>query len=95
MKVLGLEIAVLDATRAPQKQVTARVYLEAVRLYQADLHPFTSRFIRCRYNPTCSHYSTEAVQRFGIVKGLRLTVKRIASCNKSVSIGTYDPVPAS
>jgi putative membrane protein insertion efficiency factor len=88
-------LAALDATRAPQKQVTARLYLGAVRFYQNEIHPFTSHFIRCRYQPTCSHYSVEAVQRFGIARGLWLTAKRVASCNKSVPMGTYDPVPAS
>jgi putative membrane protein insertion efficiency factor len=82
-----------NATRAPQKQVTARVYLSAVRVYQNHIHPVTMHFIRCRYSPTCSHYSVEAVKRFGIYKGLGLTVKRLLSCNGSVPMGTYDPVP--
>jgi len=88
-------LAALDACRAPQKQVTARLYLGAVGVYQRDVHPFTSRFIRCRYSPTCSHYSAEAVERFGIARGLWLSLKRVASCNKSVPMGTYDPLPAS
>jgi len=87
-------LVALDATRAPQRQVTARLYLAAVRFYQRDLQPLTASFIRCRYNPTCSRYSIQAVQRFGIAKGLGLTIKRIASCNGSVPMGTNDPVPA-
>ena len=87
-------LAAVDAGRAPKEQVTARLYLAAVGVYQRDVHPFTSRFIRCRYNPTCSHYSTEAVERFGIARGLWLSLKRVASCNRSVPMGTYDPVPA-
>ena len=92
---LLLSLAALDAMRAPQHQVTARLYLRAVRFYQRDLHPITARYIHCRYNPTCSRYSIQAVQRFGIAKGLRLTAKRIASCNSSVPLGTPDAVPAS
>ena len=92
--VLLVALIALDATRAPQKQVTARLYLGAVRFYQRDLQPLTASFIRCRYNPTCSRYSIQAVQRFGIAKGLGLTIKRIASCNGSVPMGTNDPVPA-
>jgi putative membrane protein insertion efficiency factor len=82
-----------DAMRAPERQLTARIYLRAVGVYQRDIHPVTSRWIRCRYSPTCSHYSVEAVQRFGIYKGIGLTIKRLASCNGSVPSGTYDPVP--
>jgi putative membrane protein insertion efficiency factor len=93
--VLLLALAAVDACRAPQKQVTARMYLAAVGVYQRDVHPLTSRFIRCRYSPTCSHYSVEAVERFGIARGLWLSLKRVASCNKSVPMGTYDPLPAS
>ena len=91
---LLLSLAALDACRVPEKQVTARIYLAAMGFYQRDVHPLTSRFIRCRYNPTCSHYSVEAVERFGIARGLWLTVKRLASCNRSVPMGTYDPLPA-
>jgi putative membrane protein insertion efficiency factor len=87
-------LAALDATRPPQRQLTARLYVDAVALYQRDLHPLTSHFIRCRYNPTCSHYSVQAVQRFGIARGMLLTIRRLASCNKSVPMGTYDPLPA-
>ena len=86
-------LVVLDAMRAPQKQITARLYLGAVRFYQRDLQPLTTSFIRCRYNPTCSRYSIQAVQRFGIAKGLGLTIKRVASCNGSVPMGTNDPIP--
>ena len=92
--VLLVALIALDATRAPQKQVTARLYLGAVQFYQRDLQPLTASFIRCRYKPTCSRYSIQAVQRFGIAKGLGLTIKRIASCNGSVPMGTNDPVPA-
>jgi hypothetical protein len=88
-------LATLDACRPPQKQITARIYLAAVGFYQRDIHPWTMHYIRCRYSPTCSHYSVEAVKRFGIARGLWLTATRVASCNHSVPMGTYDPLPAS
>jgi putative membrane protein insertion efficiency factor len=87
-------LVALDMTRVPDRQITARFYLGAVRFYQHDIHPVSGRFIRCRYKPTCSRYSIEAVQRFGIAKGLRLTIMRVLSCNRSVPMGTIDPVPA-
>lgn len=46
----------------------------------------------CRYTPTCSHYSVEALQTHGLFKGGWLAAKRIASCNPWGGFG-YDPVP--
>ena len=46
----------------------------------------------CRYNPTCSHYSIEALQKHGLFKGGWLAIKRISSCNPWGGSG-YDPVP--
>jgi len=46
----------------------------------------------CRYTPTCSEYSQEAVMRFGVIKGGWLAIKRILSCHPWGNSG-YDPVP--
>ncbi len=46
----------------------------------------------CRYSPTCSNYMIEAVNRFGVGKGLYLGLKRIISCHP-FSKGGFDPVP--
>lgn len=86
--------AAVDAARPPGQQISARAYLVCVAGYRAALHPVTSHFIRCRYRPTCSNYSALAVQRFGIARGLRLTLSRLLSCRQSVAPGTLDPVPS-
>jgi putative membrane protein insertion efficiency factor len=85
--------AAVDVGRPPSEQITARCYQTALEGYHALVHPVTGRFIRCRYRPTCSHYSGEAVARFGIVRGLKLTFIRLLSCRASVPPGTPDPVP--
>jgi putative membrane protein insertion efficiency factor len=46
----------------------------------------------CKYDPTCSQYAVEAIERFGSIKGLGLTIWRILRCNP-FSHGGYDPVP--
>ncbi|WP_278078290.1 membrane protein insertion efficiency factor YidD [Syntrophomonas wolfei] len=46
----------------------------------------------CRFYPSCSNYSIEALRKYGIVKGGWLTVKRLARCHP-YNPGGYDPVP--
>ena len=82
-----------DSGRPPGDQVTARAYTAGVKAYQAVLGPLMRPFVRCRFRPTCSEYSIEAVTRFGIRRGLLLTVKRVVSCRPPVPRGTLDPVP--
>ena len=85
--------ALADSARAPEAQITGRVWVGCVRLYQHYGRPVTRLVIRCRYQPTCSEYSLQAVQRFGTRHGLWLTVRRLVSCNGRVPQGTQDPVP--
>ncbi|MEK7534890.1 MAG: membrane protein insertion efficiency factor YidD [Patescibacteria group bacterium] len=47
----------------------------------------------CRFAPTCSEYTKQAVKRFGVVKGLALGAKRVGRCHP-LTAGGYDPVPA-
>ena len=86
-------LVVLDSTRTPTKQVTADLYVQAVHVYQHLGRPLLAGRVECRYTPTCSDYSIQAVQTHGIRRGLTLTLSRINSCTASVPKGTYDPVP--
>ena len=61
-----------------------------VKIYQKLLSPFLPN--SCRFYPTCSHYSVEALQKYGAVKGGWLSVKRISRCHP-FHPGGYDPVP--
>ncbi|MEL6357071.1 MAG: membrane protein insertion efficiency factor YidD, partial [Bacteroidota bacterium] len=47
---------------------------------------------RCRYQPTCSHYAIEAIEKWGIFKGTWLAIKRVTRCHPWGGSG-YDPVP--
>ena len=84
---------VLDTFRAPGDQLTGKGYVGLVRGYQAVGRPVVRQHVRCRYCPTCSEYSAEAVQIHGIRRGLLLTYRRIDSCRPEVPLGTEDPVP--
>jgi putative membrane protein insertion efficiency factor len=88
-----LLLAAADSFRAPSNQVTAKLWVRFVRLYQSVGRPLIRDHVQCRYHPTCSEYSVEAVETHGIRRGLVLTVTRIASCTPAVEPGTHDPVP--
>jgi len=47
----------------------------------------------CRYTPSCSEYSKQALQKYGAFKGSWLSIKRIVSCNPFNRHSGYDPVP--
>ena len=61
-----------------------------IRFYQIAISPLLGP--RCRYIPTCSQYSLEAVHMHGAVRGVWLSAKRICRCHPGGGSG-YDPVP--
>jgi putative membrane protein insertion efficiency factor len=67
-----------------------RFFIGCIRLYQKFISPLTPP--TCRFYPTCSHYGIEAIQRFGVLKGGWLTIKRISKCHP-FHRGGIDPVP--
>jgi len=64
--------------------------LELIRLYQLTLSQVM--LPSCRFAPSCSHYTYEAISKFGFHKGVWLGVKRLARCHP-FHPGGYDPVP--
>ena len=67
-----------------------KLALTSIVLYQRTVSPFLP--MSCRYMPTCSHYSHEAISRHGTLKGGWLTLRRLARCHPLGGKG-YDPVP--
>ena len=65
--------------------------LALIRLYQLTLSPWLG--LQCRYDPTCSKYAAEALERHGVRRGVWLAAKRLGRCHPWGRSG-YDPVPA-
>jgi len=65
-------------------------FLWFIRAYQFVLSPLLPS--SCRFYPTCSHYSYEAIEKYGVLKGGWLSIKRLARC-QPLCKGGYDPVP--
>lgn len=63
--------------------------LLCIRGYQKYLSPLLGK--NCRFYPTCSQYTYEAIERYGIFKGLFLGIKRISKCHP-FHPGGYDPL---
>jgi putative membrane protein insertion efficiency factor len=74
------------------RRIAVRGLLAAIRLYQLTLSPWLGR--ACRYEPTCSVYTAEAIRTHGPAKGVYLGARRIARCHPWGGSG-YDPVPPS
>ena len=77
----------LAASRLPQKMLVA-----LVKAYRLLLSPWLGS--SCRFEPTCSAYSLQALQQHGAAKGSHLTLARLVRCHPWCS-GGYDPVPSS
>jgi putative membrane protein insertion efficiency factor len=87
-----LLLLILDWTRAPADQWSARCLLGGIHLYQATLSPrMPGLGVTCRFRPTCSHYGEGAIRKYGALKGSFLTLGRIARCGPWTPLGTYDP----
>jgi len=66
------------------------IFVLFIRFYQKFISPF--KRTHCIYTPTCSQYAIIALKKYGPIKGLFLSIKRILRCNP-LSKGGYDPVP--
>ena len=68
----------------------SKILVVVIRIYQLSISPILGQ--NCRYTPTCSQYSIEAINKYGPLKGGWLSLKRILSCHPWGGHG-HDPVP--
>lgn len=66
-----------------------KVFIFIVKLYRKYISPIKPAC--CRFYPTCSQYALEAFEKYGAIKGLRLTIIRILKCHP-FHPGGYDPL---
>lgn len=73
------------------KRIISFPFIVMIRFYQYVLSPYLGAN-KCRFTPSCSHYTLEAIQKYGPIKGIYLGVKRLSKCRPDGGHG-YDPVP--
>ena len=68
------------------------ILIKLIQVYQKNVSPFLSNIgIHCKYYPTCSEYTRQAIEEYGAIKGSVLGIIRIIKCNP-FSKGGYDPL---
>ena len=85
-----------DPTRTADKPpaesipLLRRPFVLAIRAYQRFLSPLLPP--SCRFHPTCSEYTRQAIVRHGVIKGMALGIVRLLKCHP-FHPGGFDPVP--
>ena len=68
------------------------IFIKMINWYQKNISMWLeSKNIRCKYYPTCSEYTKQAIEKYGVIKGTGIGLARIIRCNP-FSKGGYDPL---
>ena len=73
--------------------IFTNILIKLIKAYKILISPLLGN--SCRYLPTCSEYSIEALKKFGLIKGIYMSLKRILSCHPIKFLGGgegFDPV---
>ncbi len=70
-----------------------KVQIKIIEFYQKYISSYVSQMfdIHCKFEPTCSEYTKQAIEKYGVIKGSYKGLKRILRCNP-FSKGGYDPL---
>lgn len=72
------------------KKILIFPFVFFIKIYQNIISPLFPP--TCRYTPTCSEYSIQSLKKYGLIKGVYLSIKRIVNCHPWGGSG-YDPIP--
>ena len=71
----------------------SQIMINIIKFYKKHISIFLEKNgVKCKFYPTCSEYAIQALEKYGFLKGMFLTIKRFLKCNP-FSKGGYDPVP--
>ena len=68
-----------------------KIFIKLINFYQKYITKIKNKNIRCKFYPTCSEYTKQAIEKYGVLKGCILGAVRILKCNP-FSRGGYDPL---
>ncbi len=70
------------------------IFIGLIKFYKKFVSPILQGSFGggCRFTPTCSQYTIDALEKYGVIKGLTMGAKRLSKCNPWGGSG-YDPVP--
>jgi putative membrane protein insertion efficiency factor len=86
-----LSLLAFDFSRPPSTQLSARVLLGTIDIYQATFSILNRKAgVRCRFKPTCSHYAEGAIKKYGALKGTGMAVWRVLRCGPWTPAGTVE-----
>lgn len=74
------------------QRILRSVGMGLIRVYQLAISPITGGRCVCRYTPSCSEYTRQAIEKYGLWRGCLMGAKRISRCRPGGGFG-YDPVP--
>ena len=71
-------------------KIIVSFFILLIKIYQIILSPFLGK--NCRFNPTCSVYTTQAISKYGVIKGSYLSLRRLMKCHPFSKHNYHNPI---